>query len=197
MNTLIIYCHPSNDSFTYMAKEALIKGITDGEHCYEISDLYAMNFNPIMSQAEYAREASYQDDGNVADDVKAEQEKIQRADKIVFIFPNFWTSAPAMLEGWFQRVWTYGYAYGEHRMKILDKAVFMMCMGGSMNDKIRQEQAQSIKCCMIGDRMHDRAKECEFYVFDEMTRGYANDENRKMRIERFCKEIYKIGMGLK
>lgn len=81
-------------------------------------------------------------------------------------------------------------------MKVLDKALFLMTMGGSMEEEIRQEQVESIKCSMIGDRMHERAKECRFYVFDEMTRGYGNDENRERRIEKFCKEIYEIGFHL-
>lgn len=196
MNTLIIYCHPSSDSFTFLAKEALVKGLTDSGHYCEISDLYAMNFNPVMNPSEYVREAFCKDNLPIPADVLTEQEKIERADNIVFIFPNFWTSAPAMLEGWFQRVWTYGYAYGEHRMKVLDKALFLMTMGGSMEEEIRQEQVESIKCSMIGDRMHERAKECRFYVFDEMTRGYGNDENRERRIEKFCKEIYEIGFHL-
>lgn len=197
MHTLIIYCHPSRDSFTFLAKEALIKGLADNGSKYEISDLYAMNFNPVMSQSEYVHEAFYQDNHDIPDDVRIEQEKIERADNIVFIFPDFWTSAPAMLEGWFQRVWTYGYAYGEKRMKVLNKALFLMTMGGSVSDPVRQEQIESVKCCMIGDRMHNRAKECAFYVFDEMTRGYGNDENREKRIERFCEEIYEIGLNLK
>lgn len=36
----------------------------------------------------------------------------------------------------------------------------------------------------------------EFYVFDEMTRGYGNDENRLMRIDRFTKDIYQIGFDI-
>ncbi|HOI27486.1 MAG TPA: NAD(P)H-dependent oxidoreductase [Paludibacteraceae bacterium] len=197
MSTLIIYCHPSSDSFTCLVKEAFIKGLKDSEQSYEISDLYAMRFNPVMSEREYAREAYYVDNNDIPADVKAEQEKINRADNIVFIFPNFWTSAPAMLEGWFQRVWTYGFAYGEMRMKRLNKALFLMTMGGSLSDKIRQEQFDSIKCSMVGDRMHGRAKIFEFYVFDEMTRSFDNDENRSNRVRRFCKDAYQLGKRMK
>ena len=40
-------------------------------------------------------------DHPVREDVLREQEKINRADIIVFIYPDFWTASPAMLEGWF------------------------------------------------------------------------------------------------
>ena len=72
-----------------------------------------------MSEDKYVREGFYQMDRPVKEDVLREQEKINRADIIVFIYPDFWTASPAMLEGWFQRVWTYGFAYGndENREK--------------------------------------------------------------------------------
>ena len=37
----------------------------------------------------------------------------------------FWTEAPAKLVGWFDRVWSCGFAYGDKTMKMLDKAVFI------------------------------------------------------------------------
>ena len=47
MNILIVYCHPSTDSFTYRVKEAFIKGIREAGHSYEVSDLYQMGFQPL------------------------------------------------------------------------------------------------------------------------------------------------------
>ena len=119
MHILVVYCHPSKNSFTHAVKESFVKGLEDAGYSYEISDLYAENFCPVMSEDEYVREGFYQIDHPVKEDVLREQEKINRADIIVFIYPDFWTSSPAMLEGWFQRVWTYGFAYGndENREK--------------------------------------------------------------------------------
>lgn len=197
MNVLIVYCHPSKDSFTHQVKEAFIKGLQDAGHTYEISDLYAMHFNPVMSEAEYHREAFYQADDPLSEDILLEHKKINKADVIAFIYPDFWTASPAMLEGWFQRVWSYGYAYGNApEMKVLDKALFLITMGGSLQDKIRQDQVEAMKTVMIGDRIHNRARECQVSIFDEMTRGYNNDENRKERISRFTKDAYEIGKQL-
>ena len=58
-------------------------------------------------------------------DPESEHEKINSSDAIVFIYPVFWTEAPAKLVGWFDRVWSYGFAYGEKTMKVLDKAVIL------------------------------------------------------------------------
>ena len=50
MKVFIVYCHPSKNSFTYEVKEAFIKGLESAGHSYEISDLYADGFNPVMSE---------------------------------------------------------------------------------------------------------------------------------------------------
>ena len=102
-----------------------------------------------------------------------------------------------MLEGWFQRVLTYRFAYGANpSMKQLEKAIFLVTMGGSLNDEIRRIQLDAMKTVMIGDRIHNRARQCEMYVFDEMTRGYGNDENRSARSTLFNEKAYHIGLEL-
>lgn len=197
MNVLVVYCHPSENSFTNEVKKAFVKGLEDAGHTYIISDLYAEGFNPVMSEAEYLREGFYDLGAPVSSDITREQERINSSDAIAFIYPDFWTASPAMLEGWFQRVWTYGFAYGDFpEMKILEKAVFLITMGGSLSDEIRIKQLEAMKTVMVGDRIRNRAKSCEVHVFDQMTRGYGNDTNRKERIERFSKDAYEIAKSL-
>lgn len=196
MNIFVVYCHPSDQSFTFKVKEAFLKGITDAGHTYVISDLYAMGFQPVFSEQEYMREAFYDEAKKLPDDVLAEQAKIASADAVAFLYPDFWTEAPALLVGWFQRVWTYGYAYGDAKMKPLKKALFFVTMGGSLKEEIRLEQVQAMKTVMIGDRMNGRAETCEMIVFDEMTRGYGNDGKRNENIQKFVQEAYQIGLNL-
>lgn len=198
MKVFVVYCHPSSSSFTCSVKKEFIRGLKDAGHSYEISDLYGDGFNPVMSEEEYLREGFYRIDDPIAEDVRKEQQKINEADIIVFIYPDFWTAAPAMLEGWFQRVWTYGFAYGDNRsMKTLDKAMFLITMGGSLNEEIRRSQLEAMRTVMIGDRIRDRARQCEVYVFDEMTRGYGNTGNRENRIKVFLRKAYDLGKEVK
>ncbi|MBQ2823304.1 MAG: NAD(P)H-dependent oxidoreductase [Oscillospiraceae bacterium] len=197
MNVFVVYCHPSSESFTYKVKEQFVKGLEAVGHSYEISDLYKMNFNSVFSEQEYLREAFYKLEAPIPDDVRIEQSKINNADAIVFIYPDFWTDAPAMLGGWFQRVWTYGYAYGDApTMKKLEKALFLVTMGGKLSDKKRQIQVEAMKTVMIGDRIADRAKETEMIVFDEMTRGYGNDGHRDENEVIFLKKAYELGLNM-
>ncbi len=194
MNVFIVYCHPSSNSFTFAIKEAFIKGISESGHSFTVSDLYSMNFNPVFTESEYLREAFYDNTKEIPSDVLVEQEKINNADFIVFIYPDFWTEAPSLLVGWFQRVWTYGFAYGNNpNMKLLEKALFLVTMGGSLKDDIRAKQVEAMKTVMIGDRINKRAKASEMIVFDEMTRGYGNDGRRNDNIEKFVEQAYQLG----
>lgn len=197
MKVFVVYCHPSNDSFTYAVKESFLKGLEAANHEYLVSDLYAEGFNPVISESEYIREGFYRENDSVADDVIREQDRINWADSIVFIYPDFWTASPAMLEGWFQRVWTYGFAYGDKPgMRTLEKAVFLITMGGSLLDDIRLEQLEAMKTVMVGDRIRNRAKKCEVYAFDQMTRGYGNDKNREKRISDFSQKAFELAKNI-
>ncbi len=166
MKAFIVYCHPSEDSLTRILRDEFIKGIVDSGNEYVLSDLYKMGFQTDMTEAEYLRDANYRDTPDVAADVAAEHEKINSSDAIVFIYPVFWTEAPAKLVGWFDRVWSYGFAYGNKTMKLLDKGL-VLCSAGNSVDRLEQfGLLGSMKKVMLGDRLFNRVKRTEFVVLD-------------------------------
>ena len=192
MRVFIVYCHPSEDSFTKNMCDAFIRGITDSGNEYIISDLYKMGFQTDMTEEEYLRDANYRDTPEVADDVLDEQNKINSSDAIVFIYPVFWTEAPAKLVGWFDRVWTYGFAYGEKTMKELDKAV-ILCSAGNPIERLKESGLlDSMKKVMLGDRLFGRAKQTGFVVFDNTSReNELREKNWDMNIQK----AYEMGKG--
>ena len=193
MKIFIVYFHPSEDSFTKNMCDAFIKGVTDSGNEYIISDLYKMGFQTDMTEEEYIRDANYRNTPNVAKDVLAEQEKINSSDAIAFIYPVFWTEAPAKLVGWFDRVWTYGFAYGEKTMKELDKAVILCSAGNSIELLEEYGLLDSMKRVMLGDRLFGRAKQMEFIVFDNTSR---ENELREKNWDANLQKAYEIGKGL-
>lgn len=93
---------------------------------YELmhSDLYAMNWNPVLSSGDFgaqddkehlvyalAQRRSFES-GTLAPDILSEIEKVRTADLLVFTFPLFWFSVPAILKGWIDRVFISGVFYG-------------------------------------------------------------------------------------
>ena len=186
MKVFIVYCHPSKDSFTREVRDSFIAGLESAGHSYTISDLYAMNFPGEMSEAEYLREANYRLDIPVPEDVKSEHEKINASDIIVFIYPLFWTEAPSKLKGWFDRVWTFGFAYGDNRaMKLLEKGLALCVTGNTIDYFERTGLGPAMKKVMLDDRLFDRVKEKEMIIFDATSRELPERElNREKHLKR-------------
>jgi NAD(P)H dehydrogenase (quinone) len=194
MHVFIVYAHPSDDSFTRAARDEFIRGLKEAGHTCEVSDLYKMGFHTDMSESEYLREANYRQDLPVPNDVAEEQNKINRCDALVFIYPVFWTEAPAKLVGWFDRVWTYGFAYGQRTMKKLGK-VLIICVTGHSTDKlIEYGHLQSMKKVMLGDRIFDRAVDSHMIVLDGMTKNDSDQRNRNWQKHLFT--AYEAGKGI-
>ena len=121
-----------------------------------------------------------------------EQEKIQSSDAIVFIYPVFWTEAPAKLVGWFDRVWTTGFAYNPNpTMKILDKALFIACAGKSIESLVETGELQAMETVMLGDRIRGRAKEKQMVVYDNIT--HWNEAIREQNAPKHIEAAYHLG----
>ncbi len=145
MSYLIIYAHPNPESFSNGTKEKIIDVLKQKNENFEVRDLYQLNFNPILS----AHDFLLMQKGNYSDDVKAEQEFIKKSKKLIFIFPIWWYSFPAILKGYIDRVFSYGFAYivlenGEIKGLLENKEVLIFAnFGGS---KEEYESSNFDKC---------------------------------------------------
>ncbi|WP_404339648.1 NAD(P)H-dependent oxidoreductase [Pseudoalteromonas mariniglutinosa] len=106
MKHLIIYAHPSSESLNATIKDYLVNILKD-KHEVKIRDLNQLNFNPVLSE----RDLNDQRRGVVADDVKTEHQLIEWAEYLTFIYPIWWTGMPAIMKGYIDRVFSYGFAY--------------------------------------------------------------------------------------
>jgi len=194
MKVFIVYCHPSDDSLTREVRDNFIAGLESAGHSYILSDLYKMNFITDMAEDEYLREAFYRRDLSVPADVRSEQEKINASDAIVFIYPVFWTEAPAKLVGWFDRVWTYGFAYGDSRtMKQLEKGL-VLCVAGNSAEYFNQTGlGEAMERVMLKDRLFDRVKTKEMIIFDATSRELPE---RELYREKHLKRAFRSGAGI-
>lgn len=195
MKVFIVYCHPSENSFTAMIRDQFIKGLESAGHTYKISDLYKMGFDTDFSEEEYLRDGFYRDGGYLDEDVEQEQEKIQGSDAIVFIYPVFWTEAPAKLVGWFDRVWTYGFAYGKSvKMKVLKKVICLVTAGKTTDDLVQSGEMKAMETVMLGDRIKYRAAEKSMYFFTGMTRW--NMEQREKKLPEYIEQAFQLGADI-
>jgi NAD(P)H dehydrogenase (quinone) len=127
MNVLIVHAHPEPQSFTTSMLKTAVDELTRAGHSVEVSDLYAMEWNPVASAEDfgsrknpeyltYALEQRHAyEAGSIAPDIAAEIEKLKKADLVIFNFPIYWFSVPAILKGWIDRVLISGLCYGGMR----------------------------------------------------------------------------------
>ncbi|MDR0573403.1 MAG: NAD(P)H-dependent oxidoreductase [Tannerella sp.] len=171
MNILIVYAHPSNKSYTYKVLQTLLKALKTDNHQVEISDLYKMEFQSDMTEEEYEREGFAKTELPLSEDVVAEHRKIDRADAIIFLYPVWWSGCPAKMKGWFDRVYSVGYAYGHNpnsektvKMKQI-KLGLVICTAGHPNDFLEETGiAGSMRNVMLGDRLGIRFVKKEMII---------------------------------
>lgn len=192
MKVFIVYCHPSKTSFTHEILESFMRGLSDAGHEITLSDLYEMDFRTDMTEDEFMRETYYRADLPVSADVRAEQDKIEAADAIVFVYPVFWTEAPAKLVGWFDRVWSCGYAYADCNMKILEKALFLAPAGKTLQSLEETGNKQAMETVMLSDRINQRAKEKRMVFFDGISH-YDEELLQRMK-PMHLEKAYKLGV---
>jgi NAD(P)H dehydrogenase (quinone) len=107
MKNLIIYAHPNSGSLNHFFKQTILETLQESGEEVEVRDLYEINFNPVLS----LNDMNGQRMGKVASEIQTEQDFITWADRIIFVYPIWWTGMPAIMKGYIDRVFSYGFAY--------------------------------------------------------------------------------------
>uniref|UniRef100_A0A674NQ36 Ribosyldihydronicotinamide dehydrogenase [quinone] n=1 Tax=Takifugu rubripes TaxID=31033 RepID=A0A674NQ36_TAKRU len=125
---LIVYAHQSAGSFNAAAKNVALDVFSAPEYEVEVSDLYAMNFKAtataedIIGDVKDSEHFRYAEEtelalqaGKLSADITKEHGKLSQAELVIFQFPMYWFSFPAIMKGWIDRVLTKGYAFSEKK----------------------------------------------------------------------------------
>lgn len=127
MRVFIVHAHPEPKSFCTAMKSAAVEEFERQGHEVQVSDLYAMGFQPVASAADFGDRADPDyctyaleqrhglNTGTLSADIRAELDKLLWCDLLVVVFPVFWFSTPAILKGWIDRVFVSGQVYGGKR----------------------------------------------------------------------------------
>src|SRR5579863_2103200 len=108
MRVLVLYAHPLADSFAAALHHSVVAALRSGGHEVDDCDLYAEGFDPVLSGAERrAYNTPSPDLSGVAEHVA----RLRAAEGLVLCFPTWWYGMPAILKGYFDRVWAQGVAF--------------------------------------------------------------------------------------
>lgn len=110
MRALVVVAHPDESSFTHAIATTTINALKANGHEVTLCDLYAEGFSAAMTAVE---RVAYESDTpvvspQVADYVAA----VTATELLIFVYPTWWSSLPAIMKGWLDRVLVPGVAFG-------------------------------------------------------------------------------------
>ncbi len=135
MNVLYVYAHPEPRSFNAALRDTAMVTLARAGHQVKASNLYVMKFKAVLDTQDFRIRADpyhfnpaveqihgYRT-GSLAPDIRDEIEKVSWADLIIFQFPVWWSSLPAILKGWFDRVFVQGFVVDLEQGRVYDRGL--------------------------------------------------------------------------
>lgn len=186
---LVVISHPITDSLCHALARSAINALTSAGHEVQIEDLYQTNFSPALTATE--RQSYYGEPFDSAA-VRAQVERLLAAEALVLVFPTWWFGFPAILKGWFDRIWAPGIAYDHAtdlgpirpRLHNLQRALAITSLGSPWwLDRLvlRRPVRRVLKTALLGTC----APTCRF----EMLSLYKAESLVPARVQRFCSRI--------
>ena len=193
MNILAVFAHPSQRCFNRVLLDTLQDVAKAKGHVCEVRDLYAVKFNPLLSERDFEEFNR----GRIPEDIKKEQEHVGAADVVVFMHPLWWFGMPAVLKGWVDRVFSYGFAYGHDSRGVKPllagkKAILINTAGGQESESYDEN---GFKDAIV--KLNDLGI-YQFVGFDIILRRMffevpsASDEKRREMVEQWRSDLWKV-----
>lgn len=108
MRILLVLAHPLEESFAASVAETVRRKLVANGHTVDLLDLYREDFDPRLTPSERAR---FFEPGYDPSEAEPFVSRLKAADGLVLVFPQWWFNFPAILKGFFDRVFAPGVAY--------------------------------------------------------------------------------------
>jgi putative NADPH-quinone reductase len=109
MKALVVHAHPDPDSFSHTVRQSVITGLETAGHTVDVINLYAIDYPAAMSRDEHI---AYSTATPILDPVVADHaELVGSCNILIFVYPTWWSSLPAILKGWIERTMVQGVAF--------------------------------------------------------------------------------------
>ncbi|MGF0175809.1 NAD(P)H oxidoreductase [Streptomyces sp. Marseille-Q5077] len=139
---LVVVAHHRTDSLTAHTARRAAGQLEAAGYRIDLLDLHAEGFDPRMNMSDQPdwgnREKAYSDEAH------AHMQRILDADVVVAVFPVYWQNVPAILKGWIDRVWNYGFAYGRSKPRLAGKRMLWLGLAGATADDPIVEGMQAL-----------------------------------------------------
>ena len=111
MKSLVIFAHPVPGTYPFAVLDAATETLRAHGDEVALLDLYADGFDPRFTSADHQHFWG----GPKPADIQRYHAMVDRADRLVFVYPVYWWGMPAIMKGWIERVFTgdWAYVYGD------------------------------------------------------------------------------------
>ena len=158
MKCLIVTAHPLQDGLCSFFSEKVAQKLQKMGHDVKIDNLYAEKFDPALSRSE---RISYYDEPYDISKMEDQVARLKEAEGLVLLYPTWWFGFPAVLKGWFDRVWGPGVAFDhtenfgpiKSRLDKLEKVLAITTLGAPWwVDRLimRQPLKRVLKTAILG-----------------------------------------------
>jgi NAD(P)H dehydrogenase (quinone) len=115
MRVVVVVAHPDPHSFNHSIASTAAASLTRAGHAVTVLDLYAEEFRAAMSHDE--RQAYHSDRPLLDPMAERHAGVVKHAEALVFVYPTWWSTVPAILKGWLERVMVpgVGFVFDEHQ----------------------------------------------------------------------------------
>lgn len=110
MNCLVVHAHPNPDSFNHALRRTAVETLEASGHAVTVLDLYAINYQPCITEAEHVNYERLVTSGPETD-VAEHMRLVSEAGAVIFVYPTWWAGLPAILKGWLERTMLPGFAF--------------------------------------------------------------------------------------
>lgn len=129
MHALVLFTHPESTSLTAALAEQVSERLNQQGWTSEIADIASEGFDPRQTTEDLNVVRGI---GTPPEDVLREQERVERADAVVLVHPVYWWGMPGLMKGWFDRVLSFGWAFGgEDATGVSGRRFHLVRLGGN------------------------------------------------------------------
>ena len=190
MISTVVFAHPWYGSFNKAILDAVGKSYEQRGKEYRVIDLNKEDFDPVLHDDELK---VYSKGQSVDDKVKKYQELLKGSDELIFVFPIWWFSLPAILKGFIDKVMLKGFAYEEGKIRLIGllgniRKTALITTSEFPTWYIRLIVGDPISSFIRGTMRSVGLKRVKWYNNDMTTTGSVNKRKRFLKkIETYCK----------
>ena len=196
MKVLVVLAHPNPDSFSHAIVDRVVCALANREHSVSVIDLYGLDYSPALARAELA---AYPTSEPAIDPMVIEHTRlIQECSTIVFVYPTWWSSMPAILKGWIDRTMLPGIAFSvdPQTLKLqpgltnVRRLIGISTFGGPrLASLVVRDNGSKIVTRSLRAVCHRRCRTTWLRMFNVDSSTIAQREKFLRRVERIAQKI--------